>query len=324
MAQSTFRVCGFFQLCNPARIESPRRNDPSASTYHYQYNTAVQCRDNTGLPAKLRFFCRPGDSAVAHGTVCFVDAKLYVPPNVPSDNNFAFLEGVLQAAVPGNPDDKNYQNQVPDISFAITHGLGVVVDGTMDSVAGEKQFRVEVRPWVRDDNRPCSVMYVFSTFTALFPHCFIRCFMRGSRWKNTRVPQTRSAVLFDGVCEHVRPDGTLEITVDEVQNASNTTTAFHASLASHPTDSPPAKRQRFDALAFVPYVLLCSAAIYHSRFVRSSSIAESPPSPSSTSQHTQTAASPVSSRTTRSTSPTVAQLHSHGHSTRAADKHKIE
>ena len=155
MVQSTLVVSGFFQLCNPRRVESPRRSDPSASTFHYQYDTSIQCVDGSGRSAKLRFFCSPGAVPILNRTVCFLEAKAYLP----SGRETVLLEGVREARLPGNPEADDYQASAPDLPYTLIHGLGVVEDVCTNS-GDNKEVRVLVQPWVRDDNQPCSVMYV--------------------------------------------------------------------------------------------------------------------------------------------------------------------
>ncbi len=173
MTQSTLRVHGFFQLCNPTRLQSPRRTDPSASTFHYHYVTSLQCRNNSGLSADLRFFSPPGDSPIAHGTVCFIEAKAYLPPSLAPNKKPVLLEGVLHAELPGDPNADDYQSHAPDLSFAMIHGLGVVTDSSHGAVnVDDKEFSVELRPWVRDDNRSCTVTYVSFHCTLMSSHFF--------------------------------------------------------------------------------------------------------------------------------------------------------
>ncbi len=157
MVQSTLVVYGFFQLLNGTRLSSPRRTDPYASTYHCEYDTALQCTDNTGRNAKFRMFSPPGEVAEPPGTVSFVQARAYIPLH----GGTVLLEGVRHAALPGQPTDDNYQHQAPNIIFTMIYGIGVVKAPDVTNANSEsKEFHVEVSPWVRDDNMTCVVKYV--------------------------------------------------------------------------------------------------------------------------------------------------------------------
>ena len=158
MVQSTLVASGFFQLCNPLHVESPRCSDPPASTFHYQYDTSIQCVDNSGRSAKLRFFCSPGAVPIPNSTVSFVEAKAYLQ----SGRQAVLLEGIREARLPGNPDADDYQANAPDLPYTLIHGLGIVEDVSAN-IGENKEIRVLVQPWVRDDNQPCSVMYVLPT-----------------------------------------------------------------------------------------------------------------------------------------------------------------
>lgn len=71
------------------------------------------------------------------------------------------------------------------------------------------------------------------------------------RWRNVPLPHVQSTIYFIGICSRIRPDGVLELTLDDIQfNISQ-----HAyTPSSDAASQPPTKRQKFDALAFSSYV----------------------------------------------------------------------
>ena len=79
------------------------------------------------------------------------------------------FEGIRQAMLPGDPEDENYQAHAPNLIYSMIHGVGVVKSSTPDGEHGDdREFQVEVRPWVRDDNRACTITYVAIASITLF------------------------------------------------------------------------------------------------------------------------------------------------------------
>lgn len=171
MVQSTFVLYGFFELINGERKATPRRTDPSASTYHSYYNTAIQCVDNSGLGGEVRFFSPPSDTVLPEGTVAFINARARVPATLPrrldtgeiAPGDPILLEGVRLAAFPGNPNDDNYQKQAPDLVYAMAYGVGVVkTNCPPPTPEGEKSFTVETCDLIRDVNNSSIIRCVLT------------------------------------------------------------------------------------------------------------------------------------------------------------------
>ncbi|KAI1788269.1 hypothetical protein LXA43DRAFT_894940, partial [Ganoderma leucocontextum] len=218
-------------------------------TYHCEYNMALQCVDNSGCTAKLRFFSPPGDIAFGSGTVSFVQARAYIPKG-----STVLLEGIRQAILPGDPSNDDYQAHAPNLVFTLIYGIGIVNAHKEDlpvSAANNKEFRVDVSPWVRDENQSCTVTYVVSF--CLLSCCLLvnSCVMPAHvpRWKNVPVPRANTVVYFSGVCGAIRDDGLLEITLDDLLFNLAPPTQIE-SPTKPPAASPPRKRQKFDASVY--------------------------------------------------------------------------
>ncbi|PIL35222.1 hypothetical protein GSI_03012 [Ganoderma sinense ZZ0214-1] len=221
--QSTLVVQGFFQLCNPSRVKSPRRTDPSVSTFHYKYDTALQCVDNSGLSAKVRFFSPPGNVPITERTVCFMEAKAFISRH----RGPVFLEGIRLAPVPGDPTSDDYQSNVPDLTYGLIHAIGIVQDVSSDARAGQnRHFRLQLQPCVM----PAAV----------------------ARWRNIRLPHVNTGVYISGVCGRIRDNGMLEVTLDDILFNLLVAPSMATDDELSPTSAPPAKRQKFDAMAFAP------------------------------------------------------------------------
>ncbi len=70
-----------------------------------------------------------------------------------------------------------------------------------------------------------------------------------ARWKKVPVPRPNSVIYFAGVCGHVGDDGVLDIVIDDL--LFNLGPSARAAT-THSIPSPPAKRLRFDASAYLP------------------------------------------------------------------------
>ncbi|KAI1790866.1 hypothetical protein LXA43DRAFT_1014349 [Ganoderma leucocontextum] len=309
MIQSTLVISGFFQLWNGSRVPSPRRTDSSALTYHCEYDTALQCVDNSALPVKFRIFSPPGDVTFPDRTVSFIHAKAYFP----ADRKPVLLEGTRQAMLPGNPDDENYQTHAPNLTYSLIHGVGVVQATTQDAGPQDsREFKVEVRPWVRDDNQPCTVT----------------CVMPGNaaRWRKVPLPFPNTIVYFAGMCGRVRDNGMLEVALDDMLFNIAAPPPPPSPTITRPTAPLPTKRQKFDASSYVPHRSIQTATSSSVPTASSSTAHTDAPSPlahetqPSSSQNTTD-----SSMTARSPSPPHVADHSQGHiySTRAAEKRKL-
>ena len=97
MVQLTLVVYGFFELWNSKHIKSPWHSDPSMSTFHCVYNTALQCINNTALPVKFHIFSPVGNVTFKDWIVLFIITCAYFPP----DGKPVKLEGIYQAPLQG-------------------------------------------------------------------------------------------------------------------------------------------------------------------------------------------------------------------------------
>ena len=296
MISSTLLLFGFFELLSGERKSSPRRNDPSAVTYHTYYNTAIQCEDeDSGLGAEFRMFSRQADVVHTHGTVAFLKSRAYIP----SGGRTALLEGVRLSPVPGNPKEKTYQKTIPDVPYAMAYGVGVVksISTSVDSDC-EKSFTVETSDLIRDETASSIIrcVSIHSSSSTLIP-CWFSCVMPANspRWARVPVPIVDSLVFFDGICERIGDDGILRITLDHFLFNLNV-----PSTRSLTTAVVPKKRERkFDAAALYTFVFASTTCLCHSLIVsyRSSVAGSSAAGPS----HSQD--SPQSSTTAQSLSP---------------------
>ena len=216
MVQSTLAVYSFFQLCNGIRVHSPCCTDSLALTWHCEYDTALQCMDNSVLPVRFHIFSPPSDGAFANCSVSFVQVKAYIPSN----GDPVLLEGIWQALLPGNPEDDNYQAHAPNLIYTMVHGVGVVKPMGHGSGHGDdRQFEVEVCPWVCDDNRLCTIVYIaFNWYLASYLMVTTRCAMLGHAvwWKNVPLPFPNTIIYFMGVCTRVQDNGMLEVALDDL------------------------------------------------------------------------------------------------------------
>ena len=127
-------------------MQKQGRNGGQIRVYYTYYTTSLQCIEGSSLPAELRFYCpSPNETILPDDTVAFVIAA--ASTNASAE---VTLESFYVSAVPGNPSDDAYEENIPNVPIPFVFGLGQVIRVNQGSLGDNwKSFTVSVGDYVR-------------------------------------------------------------------------------------------------------------------------------------------------------------------------------
>jgi len=232
---SYFIISGFFAVANGRRVPSTSRTGAAPSLTHLPfiiYDSAVSCTNGDVVPAAIRIYSHPGEPIAPNNTIFFLNAKAAIERNQP-----LMLDALLMSAVPGSPDDKDYEDAVPDFAAPIVYAIGSV-RGSSTTLEDGKSRSTPLRTadFVRDSLRHSSLLCIFD----------------GSpRWANSPSPSSGSCLGVVGLCDGFLDGQTLRVKMLHM--------ALNVRASDPPTGGPgtpgdggngsPGKRRRFVAMA---------------------------------------------------------------------------
>ncbi|KAJ7907696.1 hypothetical protein B0H13DRAFT_1879318 [Mycena leptocephala] len=203
---SSLNVIGFFALAQGKRIATllPGATFPIHHN-HYTYPSAT-----------LRVYSGSGDAPLPDNTIAFVIAKACAPTGKPIE-----LDALYLSAFPGDPNDDQYDEHIPECP-AFIHGVGHVPANHTPQVLndGTKVFTLCVYPATR-------------------------------RWANVPLPRAQSCTQFLGMCNGFSDSALLQIALEHVTLSlgphSLAQPATNSSNDSVASASTPNKRRKYIA-----------------------------------------------------------------------------
>ncbi|KAJ7620030.1 hypothetical protein B0H17DRAFT_1088843 [Mycena rosella] len=228
---SSFNAFGFFALAGGTRIATTVPGAAYAK-HHVHYTTSLKTLENSYVAATLRVYSGVGDAPLPDNTIAFVVAKVFVPNGQPVE-----LDALSFAAIPGDVDGANYQDQIPDCPVYL-YGVGHIPDHHAPQVLndGARIFTVCLSDYIAGGLKD-------STVQCMYPAT--------KRWVKTPIPHPQSCTQFFGHCTGFGDTGLLRISVEHVTlSLGPHILAQPAATAS--TTTTPARRQKYIAYGSTP------------------------------------------------------------------------
>lgn len=154
---SSFIVIGFFALTAGRDIAIPKQVGDRSFTSHYHHYTTVVQTSNYAIPAELRMFATREAVIHANNTIAFVIAHASVDSSNVS-HPMILLETNHIAHVPGDPNDSQYEEMVPDMVCPIIVALGTQCPLPPSTNITSNMFSLAVADYVRDSNQRSQIM----------------------------------------------------------------------------------------------------------------------------------------------------------------------
>ncbi|KAK7027610.1 hypothetical protein R3P38DRAFT_2938741 [Favolaschia claudopus] len=232
---STFLLLGFMALAGGKRVAAQIPGATYPRHYnHYVTSLKTLSDDETTFPAAtLRVYSAAGDAPLPDNTLAYVIAKASAPVGQPVE-----LDAFQLSVVPGNPNDENYDAQVPDCpTFA--YGLG--------------HLPAHHTPHVHDDNTKTFVLSMAEYVNGSLKNFAIECLVPATRrWANTPMPRPQSCSGFLGVCTGFGNSGHLQFSLEHITlSIGPHLLAQSTAVSSNPTADPAVatpKRRKYIAL----------------------------------------------------------------------------
>ncbi|EJD35810.1 hypothetical protein AURDEDRAFT_46071, partial [Auricularia subglabra TFB-10046 SS5] len=135
---------GYFALGNGRRVSSENPTTRKVN-HHVFYDTVIQT-SGVDIAAELRTWAPANEPLLAEGTVADVLGKLYIPPN-----GTAWIDIIQLSAFPGDVNDAEYEDKVPERPFPTIFALGHTSGNaeTMDDTVSVGYY-LQTSEYVRD------------------------------------------------------------------------------------------------------------------------------------------------------------------------------
>ncbi|KAJ7233633.1 hypothetical protein C8J57DRAFT_1729387 [Mycena rebaudengoi] len=203
--------------------------------HHVHYITSLKTPsdDSASYPAAtLRIYSAAGDAPLPDNTVAFVVAKAFAPTNKPIE-----LDALFLSAVPGDPNDDDYDERVPDFPVFI-YGVGHIpanhVPQSFDD--GGKAFTLSLTEYVAGGSKS-------STIQCLYPGT--------RRWTNVPLPRAQSCTQFLGMCHGFADSALLRIALEHVTlslGPHTLQTTATSTIPEAPTATHTPRRKKYVAI----------------------------------------------------------------------------
>ncbi|KAF7318490.1 hypothetical protein HMN09_00358200 [Mycena chlorophos] len=206
----------YVSLTGGVRVET-KNNQTGHSVFHILYNSALKTDEGQFIPARVRVYAGPTDSALVDNTIAFIVAKAYAPSGASS---VVELDTILIFPVPGDVNSATYDDQLidaPSLIFATGH----VPSEAQAGVPGFKTFTLAMAEYVGGSMKQFMLQFIFP-LTA--------------RWRNTPTPRPLNCTHVFGAVRGRSPEGLLRISVDHI--TFNLTP--HTFQTTQTTDNPSA------------------------------------------------------------------------------------
>ena len=259
---SSCHISGFFALAqgNRLRVNKPFRNPTatttagSPGTWYAFYDTTTTCLTDVFAAAQLRVYSPPGEPILPDHTIVYVIGKVCIQPGTER----ALIDATHMRPVPGDVNDPDYEERVPNFPYSYIDGVGIVSGQHERIDERSRVFPVSVSEYVRDEVKQFQLMSVFNVHRLFFrilaadSACIffpsLRCLFNGEkpRWMNTKIPNVGTCIHFSGLCSRLLPSGLMAVDLDDVVfnlGAQPPSTVQPPSSQS----SPNGKKRKFNA-----------------------------------------------------------------------------
>jgi hypothetical protein len=169
---SSVMIIGFFAISEGQRIQSSKiiSDNNVLKTNYIVYTTSIQCSLGGSIPAELRVFASPSSTILPDETIVFVVAKAAIPHDAD-----AMLEACCVAEIPGDVEDKHYQDGSPNVPFPHIFVIGQVVN-EMDWEDNRKAIEVVATEYVRDQVSQSTLQYAINSSSQCYQQCILTIF----------------------------------------------------------------------------------------------------------------------------------------------------
>ena len=165
-------ILGIFELGSGCETQTLWPNSTTQFTHHHVYDTTLQCEDPaTQLHIELHEFIAGNVTPCPNSTLCFLIAKVFIPPtgSIKIPIQPVLFESQALILFPGNVNQPDYDDNFPLDTHAYIFALGTVCGTTFNIINSSMVFPMQVQEFVMGESRMYVIEYVF-----IFSHIFLQ------------------------------------------------------------------------------------------------------------------------------------------------------